>query len=726
MTAAPDRLYGLLPAAHRVRDADSGQSLRALLAVLEEQLTVLDDDIASLYDNWFIETCAEWVVPYIGDLVGARDLLPSAAAGFTRRGIVANTLAYRRRKGTAVVLERLASDVCGWPAKAVEFFQRLAVTTYVNHVRPTSLAIADLHNRACPELSGTVFEQSTHTADVRHIDDGRGRYNLPNIGLFLWRLQSYPMVRSTARAVTAEAGRFTFHPVGIDAPLFNRRRTGLDLTQDVGEIDVPSPLRRRPVYDELVARQNYAIAAGQADSGYLGSDPVFEVWVGGKKVALGQLAVCNLADWRPPPPGADVAVDPVLGRLTVAAPAPVPSPAPAPAVEVSYSYGFAGDVGGGPYDRRDSVAQAITGAVDWQVGVSAGAAAGDGQLTSSLEEAVVAWNGLPPLPAGQARTGVIAMVDNGSYQSPTTAIEIGEGCHLLVVAADWLGDPGHRVNGRLAPIGRRPHIQGDWAVHGAAGVDSADPGGLALDGLLIEGAVAVTAGNLAALRLAHCTVVPADGPASVTVASGGAGMGGMAGGAGGAGGAGMDNRGLQVVVQRSICGRLDLGGTALEVVDSIIVGPGVAAHPGTPPPPSVAAGPADVTNSTVFGATAVRTIEASGSIFTGDVQAERRQVGCVRFCYLPLGSAVPRRFRCQPESGAVKDVAPTFVSTGYGQPGFGQLSTSCPAEVAAGGPDEAEMGAFSFLSQPQRLKNLRASLDDYLRVGLEAGVLFVT
>lgn len=705
MTAAPDRLYGLLPAAHRVRDVDRGQPLRALLGVLEEQLLVLDDDIASLYDNWFIETCAEWVVPYIGDLVGARDLLPSEAAGFTRRGIVANTLAYRRRKGTAVVLERLASDVCGWPAKAVEFFQRLAVTTSVNHVRPTSLAIADLRIAAVPELSGTVFERATHTADVRHIDNGRGQYNLANVGLFLWRLQSYPMVRSTARAVTAEAGRFTFNPVGIDAPLFNRRRTGADLTHAVGEVDVPGPLRRRPLYDELMVRQNDAVSAGQGDSGYLGSDPVFEVWVGGTKMALGQLAICDLADWRPPPMGAQVAVDPVLGRLTVAA------PAPAPTLEVSYSYGFAADVGGGPYDRRDSVAQVITGAVDWQVGVSA-TSARDPQLKPSLEEAVVAWNALAPLAAGQTRTGVIVIVDNGSYPAPTTPIDIGEGCHLFVVAADWLDGeaPGGRVNGRLAPVGRRPHVQGDWAVHGAAGGDSVDAGGLALDGLLVEGAVVVTPGNLATLRLAHCTLVPRREAATLTVASGGAGM---------------DNHGLQVVLQRCICGPVNLAGATVEVTDSIVAGPAVAAGSDVAAL-AVAAGAAEFVNSTVFGVTAVRTIEASGTIFTGDVRAERRQVGCVRFCFLPLSSSVPRRFRCQPESGAVNDVAPTFVATAYGQPGFAQLSMSCPAEVAAGGPDEAEMGAFSFLSQPQRLKNLRASLDDYLRVGLEAGVLFVT
>jgi hypothetical protein len=36
------------------------------------------------------------------------------------------------------------------------------------------------------------------------------------------------------------------------------------------------------------------------------------------------------------------------------------------------------------------------------------------------------------------------------------------------------------------------------------------------------------------------------------------------------------------------------------------------------------------------------------------------------------------------------------------------------------------MGAFDFLKEPQRLDNLRASLEEYLRFTLEAGIFFVT
>ncbi len=68
--ANPDRLYELLPVVHRLRDADRGYPLRALLKVIAEQVDVVDTDIAQLYENWFVETCQDWVVPYIGDLVG--------------------------------------------------------------------------------------------------------------------------------------------------------------------------------------------------------------------------------------------------------------------------------------------------------------------------------------------------------------------------------------------------------------------------------------------------------------------------------------------------------------------------------------------------------------------------------------------------------------------------------------------------------------------------------
>src|SRR4030095_8725475 len=74
MTRPQGYLYDLLPAVYRLRDELQGGPLRELLAVVAEQVNVLEDDIARLYDNWFIETCDNWVVPYLGDLVGYRQV----------------------------------------------------------------------------------------------------------------------------------------------------------------------------------------------------------------------------------------------------------------------------------------------------------------------------------------------------------------------------------------------------------------------------------------------------------------------------------------------------------------------------------------------------------------------------------------------------------------------------------------------------------------------------
>ena len=45
-------------------------SASSLLRVIADQVSVIEDDISGLYENLFIETCADWAVPYIGGLVG--------------------------------------------------------------------------------------------------------------------------------------------------------------------------------------------------------------------------------------------------------------------------------------------------------------------------------------------------------------------------------------------------------------------------------------------------------------------------------------------------------------------------------------------------------------------------------------------------------------------------------------------------------------------------------
>ncbi|HLF28952.1 MAG TPA: phage tail protein [Anaerolineae bacterium] len=716
-----ERLYHLLPAIYRVRDAAQGEPLRALLAVVERELQALETDVESLYDNWFIETCAEWVVPYIGDLLGVRGLHEITGL-FSQRAYVANTLAYRRRKGTAAVLEQLARDVTGWPARVVEFFQRLATTQHLNHVRPDNLRTPDLRDTSRLELLGGPFEGAAYSADVRRIANGRGKHNLPNVGVFLWRLQPYTFTRGAARAVASPAdGRFTFNPLGLDAPLFNRPQTEVEITHLAEEINVPGALRRRALYDELEARRQAIVEGNTPHPLYFGETPVWQVFVDAKPAPPEEMLVCDLSDWRQPPAtkayrpagqGAprslpiQVAVDPVLGRLTF------PQSLKPETVEVSYTTAFSGDLGGGPYSRRESVAEMLDRPVAWQMGVQRDVSPASGEVAAGLGEALEAWNAQPP-----GTLGVIAILDSQTYEEDLK-IAIPAGSQLLIVAAHWpeadardAPGPRRRIPGEVVPEGLRPHLLGEFSVQGAAGEGGLAPGALALNGLLIEGKVVVKTGNLGRLRLAHCTLAP--GRSALIVKD--------------------ENTQLEVSLERSISGPIALadGIPKLRIVDSIVDAAGAQAI-------SAPGAMVELRASTVLGKGAVQSIEAGECIFTDALAVERRQTGCIRFCYVADGSSTPRRYRCQPDLGleSVVDPAeqnllrarsiPAFTSLRYGDAGYAQLARTCADEIRAGAEDGAEMGAFNFLKQPQREANLRLSLDEYLRFGLEAGIFYVT
>lgn len=661
---ATERLYNLLPAIHRIRDVEQGEPLRALLGVLETELLNLRGDIETLYDDWFIETCAEWVVPYIGDLVGVRGLLPTGGRAFSQRGRVANALAVRRGKGTAAALEQLSRDVTGWPTHVVEFFELLTTVQHLNHVRPNRPATVDLREVDQLELLGGPFERAAHTPEVRHVASTRGKYDIPHLGIFLWRLQSYAVSGATARAMPAsqpaQRGLFHFHPLGMDAPLFNLPRS----TRPGTEAGVPAPLRRRPLHDDLNRQQIY-----------FGTDPVLSVRLRTtadgplESISSDDMAICDLSDadipegWRRPSGTLRVAVDPVLGRLAL------PSGVVPASVEVDYAYGFSADMGGGPYNRRESIAAWLAEVRGPLLQLQAG----------NLADAIAEWNRQP---AGT--NGVIAIVDSHTHPGGLEVL-LPASSRLLLVAGER----------------QRPHILGNLAVRGTAPSDALAPGSLCLNGLLIEGNLSVSAGNLAELRINHSTVAPVTG-SGVVVAVG--------------------NDRLEVVVERSIVGpvRLPESVRRLRLVESIVDGiPGS----GT----ALVASTVGIDGCTVIGSTLVQRLDASNSIFTGNVTVERRQTGCVRFSFLPRGSLVPRRFHCQPTDDADnRRISPRFTSLSYGQPGYGQLASTCPPEISAGADDEGEMGAFHFLQQTQRIGSLQASLDEHLRFGLEAGVFLVT
>src|SRR5947207_2594360 len=114
-TDATTRVLAMLPAQVRARDAASGGLLTAMVEAVAGELDILERDIDALYASWFIETCAEWVVPYLADLVGVTDLPPDLPGVTSRRAFAANTVRYRQAKGTLGAVEQVARAAPPFP-----------------------------------------------------------------------------------------------------------------------------------------------------------------------------------------------------------------------------------------------------------------------------------------------------------------------------------------------------------------------------------------------------------------------------------------------------------------------------------------------------------------------------------------------------------------------------------------------------------------------------------
>ena len=725
------RLAGRLPSHLMARDEESGGLMRALLTAVASELDLLQTDLGDLYDGWFVETCAEWLVPYLADLVGVAELPPDLGAGTTRRAFVANTVSYRRRKGTAAVLEQITRDVTDWPARAVEFYRLLATTAHVNHVyldRPAVASVRDADRLDLTAAAGAAavslapgLDPLAHTAEVRRIGPrpgrGRGRYGIPALGVFGYPIGIYPVGSPLGPAdatgteggwsqagtiTTGTATTFRADPLGRVAPLFAVPAADPGIEHLSVERDLPVPLRPRRLLALLTAAR-----AGDLAS----ADLPFGVRVGGGGSAGTELPperirVCGLEDLDPAAGPADwqVSVDPRSGGLRAYRGGTEADPG---ALFVRYAYGGLADVGAGTYDRSDVHDRVLAadrydgrpGAAA-QVAVQAGAAASPlvaGSVADALARATTDWaQPGPSSPAGG--TYVISVADSASYTG-ALAVTVPAATRLVLVAATWpdriLRDG--RVlpaqPGVYAPDGLRPHVIGTLTVTGGPGSS------VVLDGILLEGDLVVAPGDLGALTVAQSTVT-----GRIVVGTGPGGT----------------NGDLHVAVVRSVLGGIDLQAPVPTAAFSDTVADGAGAA--TP----VIAGTtvhASFEGCTVLGAVAVGSLDASSCVFTDAVVAEHRQVGCLRYSCTGTGSQTPRRFRCVPADANGTPVPPVFASRDPGSPVYPALAPTCPEPIRLGGEGRSEMGVHHHLNRPLRLAAAAAAIAPYTPVQSQIAIL---
>ena len=684
MSFDAQKLYELLPAIYRARDAEQGEPLRQLLAVIAEQAGVLEENLEQLYDDQFIETCGDWVVPYIGDLIGYRSLHGVVPKVASPRAEVAHTIAFRRRKGTATMLEQLARDVTGWPARVVECFQLLGWTQNMNHIRPATHYGPNLRDWERLERLNTPFDRNSHTVDVRRISQAQGKYNIPNIAIFLWRLGAYRLHKSPAvPAAPGDTQRFLFDSLGHDVHLLTRPERENEIAHLAEPINVPEPISRRALAQYL--RRYYGEGKSIALDG----------------VDIAAINVCDLSDagggiWAHTPPAGRIAIDPVLGRIFCGDPQAAPPLA-------TFHYGFSADMGGGEYDRAATL--------DAQATPIESVPAPHAMIQDALDAVQVG--------------GVVEIADSGRY---------GETPAILV-------DAGARVELRAANE-HRPAIivSAELDISGGAQAE------VTINGLLIAGGalrIANTPGNqLRRLRLRHCTLAPAAQPSLIVeitdleveidhcIT-----------------GALQIAEGSRVAIRNSILDATsetavahsgidaarETAGGALTIENSTIIGKvrTIELERASNAIFFAALQPSDTWSAPVrsekkqsgcvrFSYVPPGSLTPRRYRCQPDLEIAQRIDAAEKAANGPIPQAQVNAIRAE----VLSWLAPSFSSLRYGAPNYAQLRGSCPAQIRAGASDESEMGAFHDLFQPQRETNLRVRLEEYLRFGLEAGIFY--
>jgi phage tail-like protein len=716
-----ERFYALLPALYRQRDMHHGEPLRALIAVLESEFRTLETDVEALYDNWFIQTCDTWVLPYIADLVGIPEMSSQRWIFTTQRRQVANTIAYRRRKGTLSTLEHVLKDVTGWHVRVVECSQRIAATQHIAHVRPARGETVDLrrsYGRSGGEITGHTLD---HTVDVRFNPDSIGNegaqplfqpgsYNAAHLGLRCYRLRSYAMRGSPACEVSAhpEPGYscYTFHPLGRDMQLFNQPQPLADIRQRFEEAHVPTPISREMLAADLAWYEHdyhdRIVTEQPANSRFYGPQRGLNITDSrrGKAVQIPPMAVVSmdLSGWHTPltyricdeylRQGKCAAIDPQLGRLVLFPPANAPEssvPTRSCDVVVTYSYGFSTEIGGGTYRREIVLEQA-----ECHIGVA------KGTRIDTLEKALVVWNNYCETNQAAPR-GIIHFLDNGVYDGNAEVL-LPPGASLTI----------------LADSGVRPILGPACALTVVCVGPSADitqVRRLQLDGLFIDGSVCITERENPAQRLGrlavalhHCTIMHAGLRVELQEQSA---------------------KAVKLEIDHSIIGPLSLPSTmeGVQIHDAIIdSGTGIAiAGSGIEPFAPLL----DLQSVTVFGQIYAEDLQARDSIITGKVTVTGRQaIGLVESSYVPPGSLLAQRQHALPEQSPI--APPAFTSTRFGNPAYGQLSSRCPNNIRRGASDGSELGAFHRLHQPDAENNILRVLDEYLPFGFTPSVHYVT
>jgi hypothetical protein len=730
-----EKLWETIPSIYRHEDglAEEPGVLRAIVQVIARQAAILRRSQDSLWDDQFIELCNEWAVPYIGDLVATRLLSEKNKRG--RRIDVAKTIYYRRRKGTPRILEELISDISEWEGKMVEQFQKLARSRHGLDAKPQTLAgkysgtlpggWADLRNQRASELTDGPFEEFFHTPDMRRHRGLHGRYAIPKLAFYLYRLKAYQAINITPFSL-GDGLRFGFDPSGRDIPLFSKSSasSNWDEWRSSTEAELAEPIPCRLLghstylITEAIIQQLIALPAAlslpaanelrkiaglvfksESSLMYMIESFANKSEIKAAAILLPLLSSSLMSDCGKSVllPDAKTVLSKPLDENSIV----VGFEAPANTVFTTEKIGAANldpwpaainkelaidaEKGRLMFLNAPAARQGIYIAYHYGFSAPVGAGSYERSWIAKSIPGIIKSGGGEILPAEFDNNGITQINDSKTYGPVANKILI---VNMVLQSANK----------------QRPYLcnETNWILSSGANLNS----NITLDGLWIGAkgnfaAEVILRGDFECVVIRNCSFDPGGSinikgetlhPAKLII----------------------EGRVESLCIESSIMGPVLIRGNGyveeLAISDSIIqsVDAGVKAI-------EVKTGITHVDRSTIFGMVDVHRLEASEALITGLVNVTDTQNGCFRFSAAQAISRLPRPF----ESFLFKeDTNHWFTSRRFGDPGYAQLSDTVPANVMSGAENGSEMGAFSNLLNPIKFDGLKAKIDEYMPFGL--------
>ena len=740
--------FELLPAIIRKRDYESGAKtkgsikhssgltdpsdfgpLKSLLSVMLREGQIVQKDIFQLYDDHFIETCDDWVVPYIGDLVGAYALEDIDGPQALRRHVAA-TLPLRQLKGTLTALEYAVSIASGWPVKAVEYWKHLSITQSQRRVRMEQSGTIDFRNTSQLDKLGGAFDNIPRFYDSGSVETQGGKWNLPNIGLHIYRLKSTrhgfaKSIGNLADNLNTNFGyiirprentqEYYFSPYFCDQPLFMRPP---DLNPEPGstwsELDLPTRISRYQLHENMEALFGPGKAINiivRDDAGNVTSIPNHEIMAG------------NLEGWTHNPDTEKTCLDPETGRFLLA------TKYKGHEIFVTCYFGRAFEIGGGQREQSEVVELSLTPdhimrsptkiptapfvpktitisgnrreinfedtakyilktthqqSFNKSIPKSAYMASENSWPIIFLDSNVGATLKCHSSDDSELRLSGLRFVSR-KHQNSHLQI-LGDDVHVIIDDCTFL--PGHRLQ-----------EDGNPDSAGATSI-SFDDGQSAVINRSIIGPVKL--GNDVEIIFNDCIIDAGDLKNMAIFAD-------------------SDTRGHKISLNRcTVIGRISVesvggGDHYTQLAKSSQLGFGVVAGHNSEAP-NEDAFVEGIRDSIILAISE----DETPPLFVKNIQG-----GCVRFSFIPPGSRVPKEFRCwTPDSAFPAKEWPQLESFRFIDPEYCQLKLKNLPQILQGGENGSEMGVGNSQNNRARLTNLEIAKNEFMRFGYSAGPIF--